>query len=161
MLFWLAFHLFRLDYERRGRLFTLGVLALLAVPLGTFLSAYLLYLLASEKGRRVLHRGLSRVIAATPHIRYRSPWILGIVLIGSAILIPVLYVYMEANWRTASQAHATGGGHAYGVGGPGLGASPASCRAPGPFTSTSGVSAPPIPEAVGGLLQSLADARPA
>jgi hypothetical protein len=66
----------------------LSVLGLLGIPLGTLISVYILYLLLSEKGRMVFSPEYKAVIAATPHIRYRSSllnWILLFVFLAVVI----------------------------------------------------------------------------
>ena len=59
-------------------------LGLLGFPIGTLISAYFLYLLGSQKGVYVFSPEYARVIAATPHIKYKTSiivWIfLGILL---------------------------------------------------------------------------------
>jgi hypothetical protein len=57
----------------------LTVFGLLGIPIGTLISLSILYLLLSEKGRMVFSPEYKAVIAATPHIRYRTSllnWIL-------------------------------------------------------------------------------------
>ena len=70
-----------------------GVIAgigLLGFPSGTLLNGWILFLLFSKKGSMVFSEPYQRVIAATPHIKYRTPplvWILlAIVLLLSAYL---------------------------------------------------------------------------
>lgn len=62
-----------------------GALGLLGIPVGTLISAFLLYLLWSEKGKMVFSDEYKDVLAATPHIKYKTSivsWIvLGIVLL--------------------------------------------------------------------------------
>ena len=62
-----------------------SVIGLIAVPIGTLISAYFLYLLVSEKGRIVFSDEYKRVIEQTPHIVYKTSvvvWILLILLIA-------------------------------------------------------------------------------
>jgi hypothetical protein len=67
---------------------------LLRFPVGTFINAYVLYLLLSKKGRMVFSQEYQRIIAETPDIKYKTSlliWILvaiAIVACGAAILIP-------------------------------------------------------------------------
>ncbi len=74
----------------------ISVLGLLAFPLGTFISGYILYLLWSKKGRTVFTAEYQDVIAATPHIKYKTSrlvWIvLGIIilLVAAVILIAII-----------------------------------------------------------------------
>jgi hypothetical protein len=47
-------------------------IGLLGFPLGTLISAYILYLLFSRKGAMVFSPGYQEIIRQTPHIRYRT-----------------------------------------------------------------------------------------
>jgi hypothetical protein len=66
-------------------------IGLLGFPVGTLVNGYILYLFLSKKGRTVFSPEYKDVIAATPHVKYRTSilvWIfLGIivVLIGFAM----------------------------------------------------------------------------
>lgn len=71
-------------------------LGLLSFPIGTLINGYILYLLWSQKGKMVLSAEYQEVIAATPHMKYRTPvlvWVLlAIVILGllAAFLIPAI-----------------------------------------------------------------------
>lgn len=88
---WIGIGLRRLQPWARIPAVVLAALGLLAFPLGTILSAYILYLIVSRKGRMVLSVGYHEIIAATPHIKYRTPvwlWlVLGVVVVGVIALI--------------------------------------------------------------------------
>ena len=65
-----------------------GIIAgigLLAIPVGTLINGYILYLMFGERGRVVLAPNYRAIIDATPHIRYRrtvGDWIaLGILVL--------------------------------------------------------------------------------
>lgn len=70
----------------------LSCIGLLGFPIGTLINGYFLYLLQSKKGEYVFSAQYQQVIAATPHIKYKTSiivWILlGIllVLIGMGVL---------------------------------------------------------------------------
>jgi hypothetical protein len=67
-------------------------LGLVGIPIGTLISAYILYLLLSEKGKVVFSPEYKAIIAATPHIRYRTSiivWIFLILLIAVVLLVIV------------------------------------------------------------------------
>lgn len=83
---WIGNLLRRLD--RRGRIPAAAIHAvgLLGIPIGTLISAYILYLLLSVKGQRVLSAEYQGIVARTPHIRYKSPLLLVLLL---AIVIAV------------------------------------------------------------------------
>ena len=83
---WLNFWVGRgLRAFRRGpRMFVLVTswIGLIGFPIGTVISILLLLLLLGEKGKRVFEADYPSVIAATPHIRYRTPLWIWIVLVG-------------------------------------------------------------------------------
>jgi hypothetical protein len=60
-------------------------LGLIGFPIGTLISVYFLYLLLSQKGAYVFSPEYAQVIAATPHIQYKTSivvWIfLGLLLV--------------------------------------------------------------------------------
>jgi hypothetical protein len=74
----------------------LAVVGLLGFPVGTLVNAYILYLLLSAKGKRLFEPDYAGIVAATPHIKYRTSiviWILlGIIvlLVAAAVLVPML-----------------------------------------------------------------------
>lgn len=84
--------------ETPGRIIVtvFSVIGLAGFPIGTLISAYILYLLWSAKGKFIFTPEYQRVIQATPHIKYKTSivvWIfLGLVLlliafaIGAALL---------------------------------------------------------------------------
>lgn len=61
--------------DPKGRLpgTILAAIGLLAIPIGTAVSAYILYLIHSKKGKMVFSPEYRAVIAATPQIRYKTP----------------------------------------------------------------------------------------
>lgn len=62
-----------------------SVIGLIGFPIGTLISAYILYLLLSKKGRTVFTPGYQDVIAATPHVKYRTSivvWIFLALIVG-------------------------------------------------------------------------------
>lgn len=86
--FWIGFGLRRLDRKVRIAAILLAAIGLLGFPLGTLINAYFLYLLASDKGRRVLSPEYQQVVAATPHIRCKSP-LLVVILVVLLLLIAI------------------------------------------------------------------------
>ena len=60
---------------------------LLGFPIGTLINAYILYLFLSKKGRTVFSEDYLEVIAATPHVKYRTSIVLWIALALLAVLI--------------------------------------------------------------------------
>jgi hypothetical protein len=70
----------------------LAVIGLLGFPIGTLLNAYVLWLLASRKGRMVLSAEYASIVEATPHMKYRTPIVLWILLGLIVLLVVVLFV---------------------------------------------------------------------
>jgi hypothetical protein len=66
-----------------------SVIGLLGFPIGTIISAYFLYLLLSQKGTRVFSDEYKEIIAATPHIKYKT----SIIVIILLILLVVILVF--------------------------------------------------------------------
>ncbi|NNE00926.1 MAG: hypothetical protein HKN47_26725 [Pirellulaceae bacterium] len=64
-----------------------SVIGLLAIPLGTIIAAYFLYLLLSQKGQIVFSDQYKEVIAQTPHIKYKTSIIVWIFLVLLVLLI--------------------------------------------------------------------------
>jgi len=68
----------------------LSGIGLLAFPLGTVINAYILYLVFSQKGQIVLSQEYKRIIALTPHIKYRTSiavWILLGILVAIIMIL--------------------------------------------------------------------------
>lgn len=63
-------------------------LGLLAIPFGTLLGAYVLYLLFSPRGKFILSPDYPTLIAATPEIKYRASR--GTLIAIGVLLLPVL-----------------------------------------------------------------------
>ncbi len=74
----------------------LSVIGLLGFPLGTLINGYILYLLLSKKGRRIFESDYADIVAATPHVKYKTSvliWmLLGILAVGiiAAITLPMI-----------------------------------------------------------------------
>jgi hypothetical protein len=69
-----------------------SILGLAAAPLGTLISIYALWLIHSRKGRLILSPEYGEIVEATPHIKYRTPiwvWIVLAVLAGGLALLVV------------------------------------------------------------------------
>jgi hypothetical protein len=93
--FWIGRGLRRLNRQARIPTGILSGLGLLAIPIGTIINAYILYLIFSAKGKMVFSDEYKDVIAQTPHIKYRTSilvWILlGLIvlIIGAALILPL------------------------------------------------------------------------
>jgi hypothetical protein len=93
---YLGIGLRKLSPKVRTGVTILSVIGLLGIPLGTLINAYVLYLLHSEKGKRVMTAEYQAIIAQTPHIKYRTPvWL--IVLLVLIIVGFILLIYFMAN----------------------------------------------------------------
>jgi hypothetical protein len=74
----------------------LSAIGLLGFPVGTLINAYILYLFLSKKGRTIFAPEYQDVIAATPHVKYKTSiivWIFLALVIGGilfAILAPFI-----------------------------------------------------------------------
>lgn len=71
----------------------LSAIGLLRVPLGTLFNAYILYLLLSEKGRRIFQSDYPDIVAATPDVKYRTSVVIWILLGILVLLIVTLTVF--------------------------------------------------------------------
>jgi hypothetical protein len=78
----------RLDTRARYTASLMAVIALMALPIGTVLGGYVLYLVHCKKGRTILSPEYREVIAATPEFQCRvanSALALGIGLVGFTV----------------------------------------------------------------------------
>ncbi len=72
LFFWLSGDLRQLRPRARTTATVLACLGLAIIPPGTIINAYVLYLLLSAKGRMVFSERYQEIMAATPHIRYKT-----------------------------------------------------------------------------------------
>jgi hypothetical protein len=71
----------------------LSAIGLLGFPVGTLINAYVLYLYLSKKGRTIYSPEYKDVIAATPHVKYKTSllvWIFLALLVGFFLLAVAL-----------------------------------------------------------------------
>jgi hypothetical protein len=73
----------------------LSGLGLLAFPIGTLINGYILYLFLSKKGRTIFAPEYQDVIAATPHVKYRTSIVVWIFL---ALIAALLIFGMMGAW---------------------------------------------------------------
>lgn len=90
--FWIGKGLRDLQEKVRTAVSILSAIGLLAFPVGSLISAYILYLLHSAKGKRILTEQYRQVVAQTPYIKYRTPLWAWLVLIGLVVLLVVFVV---------------------------------------------------------------------
>jgi hypothetical protein len=78
----------------------LAAIGLLGFPIGTLINAYILYLLLSAKGKRIFEPDYRDIVAATPHVKYRTSivvWIvLGVLVIAMAWIAAVIFIPFAA-----------------------------------------------------------------
>lgn len=72
----------------------LSGIGLLGFPMGTLINGYILYLLFSKKGAMVFSDEYQRVIAETPHVKYRTSIVVW-------VLLALLLVLMVVGWLAA------------------------------------------------------------
>ncbi len=85
---WLAVGLRKLKRVVRIPTMILAAIGLIGFPVGTIISAYILYLLGCQKGVQVFSDEYAEVIAATPHIKYRSSkLVIGLVVLLVALIV--------------------------------------------------------------------------
>ncbi len=94
---WVGHRMTRLDPGSRLPAAVLHGVGLVGFPVGTALSAGILYLLLSKKGRRVMSPEYQGVVARTPHIRCPTPWAIWVIFI---VLCVVLFVAMAFAWKS-------------------------------------------------------------
>jgi hypothetical protein len=95
--YWMGRGLRLLNPAVRTVAIVFSVIGLLGIPIGTIISAYFLYLLASKKGEFVFSAEYARVRAATPDIKYRTSWVVWAFLIALIVLIVMGIVAAIAN----------------------------------------------------------------
>ncbi len=83
---WTEIKLRQLNPVSRIPAIVLSAIGLLAIPIGTLISAYFLWLVASEKGAFVLSEEYAEVRRATPHIKYKTSIVVWI-LLGVLVLL--------------------------------------------------------------------------
>lgn len=86
----------RLQPWARTIAIVLSCIGLLGFPLGTLIHGYFLYLLLSAKGKRIFEPDYQAIVAATPHVKYKTSivvWILLAILllaVAAAIVVPLM-----------------------------------------------------------------------
>lgn len=79
----------------------LAIPGLLAIPLGTLVSLYILWILLSKKGRLIFSAEYAHIIAATPHLRYRTSIVVKVLL--GILLAAMLVIFGFLAWSMHSQ----------------------------------------------------------
>jgi len=91
---WVGLRLRKLDPASKTSATILACLGLLAVPIGTIINGYVLYLIHSAKGKYVFSPDYRTVIEATPQIKYKTSIVVWIFL---GILVVLLLVAILAS----------------------------------------------------------------
>jgi hypothetical protein len=73
----------------------LAAIGLLGFPIGTLINAYILYLFLSKKGRTIYSPEYQDVIAATPHVKYKTSILVWVFL---GLLVALLAFGMLASF---------------------------------------------------------------
>jgi hypothetical protein len=89
---WLGVGLRKLKKSARGIAAILSAIGLIGVPLGTVISAYILYLLMSRKGKTVFSPEYRQVIEATPDIKYKTSKVMWAVLMIFGLVILAIII---------------------------------------------------------------------
>ena len=80
-----------------------SVLGLCAVPIGTLLGAYMLYLMFSEKGNYIFSQRYRSIVKQTPHIKCHTPVFVWIILACFGLLIMLGVVLFVVSFIGASR----------------------------------------------------------
>src|SRR5262249_13254560 len=82
----------RLDRWVRVPAIVLSIPGLISFPLGTLINGYIIYLLACAKGKQVFSPEYQTIIRQTPHIKYKTSWIVIVLLVLVVGLILVGFI---------------------------------------------------------------------
>jgi hypothetical protein len=85
--FWTGMGLRKLRKPARAVGAIFSAIGLIGIPIGTIISAYILYLLMSKKGNMVFSPEYQQIIEQTPHVKYKGSKVFRIVLIVFGIVI--------------------------------------------------------------------------
>ena len=90
LFFWIGSGLRQLNPRVRLGATILAVIGLVGFPFGTLINGYILYLLHSEKGKRILTSEYQAVVARTPHIKHKMSMLMKFLLF--MLVASVLFV---------------------------------------------------------------------
>jgi hypothetical protein len=98
---WVGIGLRKLNPPARIGGIVLSCLGLLAIPIGTLISGYFLYLLASSKGQYVFSPEYTRIRKATPHIVYKtSIWVWVVLALFILFIVGMIVMaFSGARWN--------------------------------------------------------------
>jgi hypothetical protein len=69
-----------------------AVIGLIGFPIGTIISGYILYLMWNKKGRTIFTADYQDIIAATPHVKYKTSIVVWVILAIILLLVAVAVV---------------------------------------------------------------------
>lgn len=84
---WVGLGLRRLSPRVRVPAIVLSIVGLIGFPIGTILSIYFLILLCGSKGKTILSSDYKAIMEETPHIKYRTPVLIWVLLAIVLILL--------------------------------------------------------------------------
>ena len=84
---WLGVGLRKLKKPARAIAAIFSAIGLIGIPIGTIISAYILYLLMSKKGNMVFSPEYQQIIGLTPNVKYKTSKVVWIVLIVFGLVI--------------------------------------------------------------------------
>jgi hypothetical protein len=86
------------DLDVRGRVpaTILACIGLLGFPIGTLISAYILYILNSKKAAVVFSDEYFLIVEATPEIKYKTSWLVIVLVVLVCILLFFLLIALAA-----------------------------------------------------------------
>lgn len=89
-----GYGLFRMKPWGRIVGIVLSAIGLLIIPVGTLISVYFLYVLLSAKGRFVFTDQYQRIVAATPHMKRRKPFVVWVSLGFGILVLMVAFLFL-------------------------------------------------------------------
>lgn len=87
--FYMGWALRRFKHGAKLAVNVFSVLGLIGFPIGTLISAYILYLLNSEKGKVVFSDAYQEAIRQTPHIKYKTSIIVVVFVVIVVALLAI------------------------------------------------------------------------
>ena len=91
--FWIAVQVRRLRSSARIPIIIFSIIGLMGFPIGTVISAYILYVILCKKGRYILSEEYAEIVRATPDIKHHTSIVIWLLLIFflmfiAAVMIP-------------------------------------------------------------------------